>query len=156
MSAEGQGLLQLSQPPGHTELLMGKALLSKAGHAEGPTQPLLLKQPQENSMSSSVWGGRLHCFLQICFSLLISVYCFPRCPAAPCPGGCESSPVNIAQTGCTSPTASHALITTKSPYIPSLNPVPSAYRKVCICCTHGPEKTMVKRFPEHQLDQNRL
>lgn len=60
---------------------MGKALLSNTGHTEGPTQPLLLNDRQENSMSSSVCGRRLHGFLQICFSLLISAYRFPRCPA---------------------------------------------------------------------------
>lgn len=121
MSDEGQGLLQLSQTPGHTKCLMGKALLSKTGHAEGPTQPLLLKEHQGNSTSSSIWGGRLHCFLQICFSLS-QLITFPGALQLCVLGDCESSPENIAQTGCTSSTTSHVLITIKSPYIPSLIP----------------------------------
>lgn len=96
-------------PPDTPCLSWERLFCSEAGHMVGCTQPLLLKQHlallQENPKSSSVWGGKLHCFLQTRFSLLISAYRFPRCPAAPCPGGCESSPGNTAQTGCTSSAA---------------------------------------------------
>lgn len=55
MGDEGQGLLQLSQSPGYTELLMGKALLPNTGHRETYTTSATQRPPRKLHVQLSLW-----------------------------------------------------------------------------------------------------
>lgn len=75
-------LFHSSHNPWDTLCLSWERLFcSEAEHTVGPTQPSLLKQHlvllQENPKCSSVCGGKLHSFLQTCFSTLSQLITFP-------------------------------------------------------------------------------